>query len=618
MRHICQSQVLIICFFAIVFQACRDEITTDLAGRSARLQAVTFIDDQTLAVSDTAYYEGEWEEGRVILIDLSTQERLGAWYSPITNPQALQSDADSLAVLSSGELSLGEQPQGSWSNLSLLKLNDRNILELKQGLSVLSSPKGAYWVDLAKLEPFSDNQSGWSISSGIDAVLWQASMKLLEPTTNDEANASSVHEHLQLELKAQRYASSEVLSLASVVQWNEYSLLIDFNQDRLYLIDQQGNIAPCSPELGRFEGVMEGAQNPFVHENRLWISFGLSGRLIHIDLDQLEPQLDRLDCQIEPQVYSPPLGQVPNDLKVIDDQVYVLHSAESALWTYSVDTGERTSQRALPKQSNPWQMALSPNGQFLAITEWLSGGVTLLNLNSEARLNRLAPQLFSKPKSANCYVPINHNIPSKLNEALAVTETGLVLKWPKQASQEEQIENLNDKLSNSTIVSSLDLQGAPQLALLFTNSSPIHLDVQLQENDEWIRLKPLKNDLSIQVNAEDLEKDLAEDDSIGSSWLFTKTQEATDSMFKPYPQRGLFTSVEEVDDVLSEIKQDSCPLFKPKYKALTLDLHSLLKPSAHHLNLEFGKIPLYALRISTESLGNDEQALLAIAFRRWP
>ena len=84
-------------------------------------------------------------------------------------------------------------------------------------------------------------------------------------------------------------------------------------------------------------------------------------------------------------VYSPPLGQVPNDLKVIDNQVYVLHSAESALWTYSVESGERTSQRALPLQSNPWHMALSPNGTQLAISEWLSGSVSLIDLDQKVK-----------------------------------------------------------------------------------------------------------------------------------------------------------------------------------------------------------------------------------------
>ena len=75
-----------------------DEVAT--LGR-ARPQAVTYLDDETLAVSDVAYRAGRWGEGRVIFLNPKSRTRYGAWFTPISNPQRLKVIADQLAVVSS-------------------------------------------------------------------------------------------------------------------------------------------------------------------------------------------------------------------------------------------------------------------------------------------------------------------------------------------------------------------------------------------------------------------------------------------------------------------------------------------------------------------------------------
>ena len=592
----------------------------------ARLQAISYLDEKTLAVSDTAYYEGEWEEGRVILIDLESKRRLGVWYSSVSNPQGLVTSTDSLAVLSSGNLVLGESPQGSWSSLSMLQIDENGQFELQQELKLHNFPQGVYLVDSLPID-FAQKtlnfDEKWVLSSGIDAVLWKVGF------TQSLSNADSTIDNGQndgnqrklLNIKAQRYAPSDTLSLASIVQWNDYSLLIDFNRDRLYFVNSDGKIEQCSPELGRFEDVMEGAQMPFLLDDRLWVGFGLSGRLIHLDLAQLRTQLSDPNCQISPMIYNPPLGQVPNDLKVIDNQVYVLHSAESALWTYSVDSGERIAQRALPLQSNPWHMALSPNRKQMAISEWLSGSVSLLNLDQDGQISRLDSNLFSPPPPAQCFQPLKQDDFSEQEQNIPIGHMGVVLQLPEEAWQ-----NLGESTRQGTL--SQDLQGAPQLGLVLSTEAPIKIEVKIEREGEWIELKPLSHRFNIEINASDLESPPSDHDrSISNNeqqlWLLNQDFRDSDSMFQGYAQQGLLS--ESIQEKLRyELANDPCVIFKPKFQALTLDLSSMLKHQSDlnnqldHDSIRFapGKVSLYAIKLSTES-SESVQSLVAIVYRHW-
>ena len=106
-------------------------------------------------------------------------------------------------------------------------------------------------------------------------------------------------------ITTQRFVEEETLSLSAVEAWGDKLVVVEFNQDRLIVFNQQGQPYPCTPELGQYEGVMEGAQTPVVEGERLWVNFGLSGRLIHLDLAELDledPECDMsLSCTSLPQ-----------------------------------------------------------------------------------------------------------------------------------------------------------------------------------------------------------------------------------------------------------------------------------------------------------------------------
>ena len=538
---------------------------------TARLQAISFLSPSVIAVTDSAYHGGKWGEGRVILVDIQRKETLLAWFTPIANPQALSYVECELAILSSGTLILGANPKGSWSSLSLLEYSGDHLSSLQDTL-IYSEPKGSYLVDFVIAPEREESQHSWELSSGVDGVLWRVAQT-----------------HHDIDVSAQRFAPRELLSLGALTSWRSYTLLIEFNQDRLYIFDHSGAPLPCSPELGQYEEVMEGAQTPKVRGDRLWISFGLSGLLSHIDLDTLD--LQDPTCSIDPFVYDPPLGQVPNDLLIRGDEVLVLHSAESALWTYNINSGERVERRMLDTQTNPWHLAISPDEQTLAISEWLRGGVSLLKASEGGELTQLPPSLFASPFPPSCARPIEMTSQRDREEGLAIDERGQTLTW--------------ETLPSTSGVDSKMLQRAPQLALSFTSDSGAAAFEYKQPNDQqWRRLTSLDH-LKLVVL-----------DPSMTDFQQEPPPSARSTALSEAPL-GLYFRPNESSS--STASADPCSLFSPSFGAMRLPLHdevTLNHREEEHHREEEGKRPLYQLRIT--ALDSQQPLTLKdVAYRRW-
>ena len=79
MKHRLSSQiVLLLCLFILPFVSCESGFQKDIFVRGASPQAIQVLRDEIVAVTDTAYINGEWGEGRLILVDLESEERIGA------------------------------------------------------------------------------------------------------------------------------------------------------------------------------------------------------------------------------------------------------------------------------------------------------------------------------------------------------------------------------------------------------------------------------------------------------------------------------------------------------------------------------------------------------------
>ena len=549
--------------------------------RLASPQALTFLSPTIVAVTDSSYASGEWGEGRLILIDLEREARIGAWFTPLANPQALNLDHDQLSVVSSGLLNLDGEPKGSASGLQIYHVNDLlstsdglnlNVLSLIDELWINLEPKGAYLVDLTTQDhEREDDRRRFNLSSGIEAFLLN-----VEGLGGRDTG--------QPRVKIEHFNDEESLSLSAVERWGEKFVLVEFNQDRLYVYDEEGERFPCAPELGQYEGVMEGAQTPVIVGDRLWVSFGLSGRLIHLDLNDLD--LSDPQCKIDPFIYHPPLGQVPNDLLVRDDEVLVLHSAERAIWRYHIPTGELSKRHMLPEQTNPWHMGLSPDQSTLVVSEWLRGGLTLLDLNAQGGFRQLSPDLLAPPSAPKCLAPTE--LKDFEGTEFTVPSEGLTFTW--------------EEISSESDVSSRDLRGAPQIALLFTDDSGgARIEFKEREDSAWQSLSSF-NEISLfhaltESDSSYVESILLSESPLGT--LFTKSSR---------------------DHNESILQLDPCELFSPKRGALRLPLISEREASQSpsmpsHETLLSGKVSLHSMKITP--LGSKEIRLRAISYRRW-
>ena len=81
----------------------------------ARPQAIVYLDDETLAVTDVSYRGGAWGEGRVIFLNPETGARYGTRFTPTENPQRIRIHRDLITLISSGPIDLSGAPRGEES-----------------------------------------------------------------------------------------------------------------------------------------------------------------------------------------------------------------------------------------------------------------------------------------------------------------------------------------------------------------------------------------------------------------------------------------------------------------------------------------------------------------------
>ena len=448
------------------------------SGPTARPQAITYLDEGRIAVTDVAYGEGSWGEGRLLVIDTERETLIGARYTPHANPQAMVLEASRLSVINGGILNLAETPTSGWASVLQVSIEDPLGVAESDFRWLSAHLNEAYPVSAISTSIHEEGASTFdlSLSSGINGVILdtsiaEASLSIAKDSIDRPAPQPSGSTPISTEgVSLIRYAPKGTLSLGALTRWQTWRLVLDFNSDRLFFLDEEGHLAPCSPHLGDFLEEMEGAQTPRVIEDQLWVILGLSGVLKSYDLGVLN--LEDSACTLEGDRYSPPLGNIPNDLLIDGHRLYVLHSGDHDVWVYDLDTRARLARWPLAVGTHPWQMDLSPDGATLAITEWGRGGVTLLSTSDGAIRGHISPRILSPPPAPTCIRPLESPLPS--TQGLIIPREGLTLNWAP--------------LSELTPTLSETLIDAPQLALSLTpESGPISVEL----SEDGIHWRPL-------------------------------------------------------------------------------------------------------------------------------
>jgi len=486
LRRVARSALRLSLLCALL-SACQPQTERSQASEllnTPSLQAIEVIKEGTspaltglIAVTDVAFRGGAWGEGRVLIIDPNQRTLMGAYYPLQANPLHLMSVEGGLVSLQAGTLTLGDRPRSAHASVSWHPIDA--LLEGAQELSWLSDPLGVAYPISARVDPRHPPPDRGSppalvMSSGVSGAVWSLAPSWLSLRDSDPLSL--------IPAQSSPYAPADQLSLGTLVSWRGRTLVVDFNTDQLSLLREDGSYARCQPELGRYPGVMEGAQTPRVHGDQLLISFGLSGELVEVDLQGVDWEDE--GCEVVRQSYRPALGAVPNELLVDNDQVYVLHSGDQDVWVYDRATRALLTRWQLPDHSHPWSMTKAnlQEGERLLITSWLSGDLLSLDPVSGQVERLLSGEALSAPPPRRCVRALELST----GEALALRDTWQELSFPSEDELDEELTRSRAEVSAS------HLRGAPQLALsLSGGSARLALEIQRGEEGPWEALGEL-------------------------------------------------------------------------------------------------------------------------------
>ncbi|MEE2644790.1 MAG: hypothetical protein VYD19_07640 [Myxococcota bacterium] len=341
-------------------------------GLLGRPQAILWLDERRLLVTDSGYTPSEWAPGRLLMIDWQSGQ-IKAQETGALNPQALALDERWVYLLNSGPLDLSQDPPTSGiASLQRAPIDDPLALST-----------------LFELPPAAAESIDFPTSLLLETEALYLGSGLHPALLRFELNAGDVLSTNPIVISLPSSDDPEALGLVSGVRWKRRSLWVDFNSDRLGIVEADGRAWSCSLPLGRFPDALEGAQSPLVVGKHLYYLLALSGELRRLDLQTLSEQATG-DCDAAPsEALGPPLGQVPQALIFDGEALLILDSLDHWIERRNTESGELLSRWPLPAGSNPWSISLSPTGAHLAVSAWASGALLILDAKSGALLKEI-------------------------------------------------------------------------------------------------------------------------------------------------------------------------------------------------------------------------------------
>ena len=338
---------------ALYLTACTppsDTKPTDSKSIFDHPQSVEFVDSY-LVVASTGYDPTEWRMGFISVIDPNTERLISVHKTSQLNPQRILTTDNHLYVINTGTYDFTDF-----------------------GRPTSATPGGIDRIELNQLITTTDQLTPLPIDlryvvAPIDGVILEDGR--LAITSGLQPTVTFVGEKLESVL----LPTNRSTGLGAVTQWQDWLVVVDFNSDRAFFMDQNGQI-DCSVDLGEFAEEMEGASSPVIEGDTLYVIMALSGVVRAVDLDELSL------CNEPARTVVSPLGQIPNDLHVQDREIWVVHSGDNNLTVYDLDTGQEIERFLMPVGSNPWKAAFSPNGRWIAVSQWANHAISLIDRHS--------------------------------------------------------------------------------------------------------------------------------------------------------------------------------------------------------------------------------------------
>lgn len=343
-------------------------------------QALLFVDGM-LVVANSGFRDGgpgAWAPGSLTVLDPTSGEAIARLPTSRPNPQALHRHGDLLYVVDTGPLDLtGDPPRaGGPGAVDVFPIADLTRADGPARSHPLPLPADGSGrpggpIDLAL------RGERAVVTSAVADVVWVL----------DAARGAWVRGPADPVRLGEDGAIS--LGLGAVRAWSGGFAVVDFNADRLHLLDPAGSPTGCAVELGEHPDVFEGAGAPVVDGDTLYVALAFAGRIRAVDLAALAD-----GCAAPVRTVAEGLGQVPNHMALHEGRLFVVDSGDNAVRAYDPATGRRAGEWLLPVGSNPFAVAF--DGRWMAVSEWSGHGVSLIALDT-GETRRFAPELDLAP-----------------------------------------------------------------------------------------------------------------------------------------------------------------------------------------------------------------------------
>lgn len=356
------------------------DITCD-PGEIDRPQAVTWLGDR-LVVANSGFGD-PWRAGRLTLFDMQGQ-RLTSRPTRWLNPQTIQADGDGLWVVGSGAFDLTTAVPRVRTNGGVERLDSDLRPVWSAALPAVLGAGGPIG--------FALHRDRAVIGSGVQATAYVLDFE-------SESFTRSVENPVRF---------GPGLGLGAPVAYGDRTLIVDYNADRLIVLDPDDTPWACTLPLGvPDQDVLAGAKSPLIVDDTLYYLLDGPGLLQRLDLGQLPAQDPGEGCDALPRETLWVTGQLPNHVSVANDRMYVVQSGDNNVIALDIDSFEPVARYALPPGSNPWAAAVHRDGAVMAVTEWLSDAVSIINL-TDGTITRIqcgdtapVPSLDPSPRPAS-------------------------------------------------------------------------------------------------------------------------------------------------------------------------------------------------------------------------
>jgi hypothetical protein len=347
-------------------------------------QDVVFAGGHLVVASTGAAWDAEamalvFGEGFLTVIDPATGAVVNRIPTRAPNPQKLVVHGDALYVVNTGPTAYDDATgevhatgDGSLDALPLAELETATAMGASVPVpAVPGSPRRGAALDLAFV-----GDRGYLTSSTANALyVFDAAAGALVRGPDDP---------LWL-------GTPDGVGLGTLAVAGEHLYVVDFNTDALWRVrTTDDTVSPCSVSLGQAAD-LEGASTPRVVGDDLYVMLVIAGSIERRSLSALDAAFEGGCPAVPAEATIAPLGQFPNDFEVHDGAPYVVNSGDNQVIAYSAE-GDVTETYDLPVGANPWALAFSDDGRYLAVSEQQGQGVTVFDRTCDATWRQgLAP-----------------------------------------------------------------------------------------------------------------------------------------------------------------------------------------------------------------------------------